>query len=203
MSIPDTEPDIRVGLITCGAPLLAPRGEYEISRDAGGAVCYRALNQRSFMRLENLCIGKGFHWQRVIPADFEGNFRVLRNPDGEWMTVCTLPLERYVASVTASEMNPRANIEFLKAHAVMSRSWVLGKILACHQHGEEGKRRASDIVTDWEDTGDHDGFDVCSDDHCQRFQGMQHTAATRAEEAVDETREIGRASCRERVCDLV
>ena len=49
MSIPDTEPDIRVGLITCGAPLLAPRGEYEISRDAGGAVCYRALNQRSFM----------------------------------------------------------------------------------------------------------------------------------------------------------
>ena len=190
MNIPDTEPDIRVGLITCGAPLLAPRGEYEISRDAGGAVRYRALNQRSFMRLENLCIGKGFHWQRVIPADFEGNFRVLRNPDGEWMTICTLPLERYVASVTASEMNPRAHIEFLKAHAVMSRSWVLGKILACHQHGEEGKRRASDIVTDWEDTGDHDGFDVCSDDHCQRFQGMPHTAATRAEEAVDETRGI-------------
>ncbi len=49
------------------------------------------------------------------------------------MTICTLPLERYVASVTASEMNPRAHIEFLKAHAVMSRSWVLGKILACHQ----------------------------------------------------------------------
>ena len=86
---------------------------------------------------------KDFTGKGVIPADFEGNFRVLRNPDGEWMTICTLPLERYVASVTAKrDESTGAYRGFLKAHAVMSRSWVLGKILACHQHGEEGKRRA-------------------------------------------------------------
>lgn len=190
MRIPDTEPDVHVGLITSGAPLLSPRGEYEISRDADGAVLYRALNPRSFMRLENLCIGKGFHWESKVPADFEGDFRVSRNAIGEWQAVCTLPLERYITSVTASEMNPRAPIEFLKAHAVMSRSWVLGKILACHPHGDEGKERTPDMVIDWEDTGDHDGFDVCSDDHCQRFQGIPHTAALRVEEAVRKTRGI-------------
>ena len=190
MRIPDTEPDVHVGLITSGAPLLSPRGEYEISRDADGAVLYRALNPRSFMRLENLCIGKGFHWESKVPADFEGDFRVSRNAIGEWQAVCTLPLERYITSVTASEMNPRAPIEFLKAHAVMSRSWVLGKILACHPHGDEGKERTPDMVIDWEDTGDHDGFDVCSDDHCQRFQGIPHMAALRVEEAVRKTRGI-------------
>ena len=190
MRIPDTEPDVHVGLITSGAPLLSPRGEYEISRDADGAVMYRALNPRSFMRLENLCIGKGFHWESVVPADLEGDFRVSRSAEGDWQTVCTLPLERYITSVTASEMNPRAPIEFLKAHAVMSRSWVLGKILSCHPHGDEGKESTHDMVIDWEDTGDHDGFDVCSDDHCQRFQGIPQTAAARVEEAVRETRGI-------------
>ena len=102
MRIPDTEPDVHVGLITSGAPLLSPRGEYEISRDADGAVLYRVLNPRSFMRLENLCIGKGFHWESKVPADFEGDFRVSRNAIGEWQAVCTLPLERYIPSVTAS-----------------------------------------------------------------------------------------------------
>lgn len=190
MRIPDTEPDVHVGLITSGAPLLSPRGEYEISRNGDGSVLYRKLNPRSFMRLENLCIGKGFHWESVVPADFDGDFSVSLSSGGEWQTVCTLPLERYITSVTASEMNPHAPVEFLKAHAVMSRSWVLGKILACHPHGDKGKERSRHSITDWEDTGDHDGFDVCSDDHCQRFQGLPHTAAARVEEAVRETRGI-------------
>ena len=85
-----------------------------------------------------------------------------------------LPVETYLECVIGSEMNPAAPIEFLKAHAVISRSWVLGKILNLHPCDSKGQLNTDSCLIGWDDTGSHRKFHVCSDDHCQRYQGLQN-----------------------------
>ncbi len=84
-------------------------------------------------------------------------------------------------------MNPRAPREFLKAHAVIARSWAIGKILDTHRHDPTGKRKVDNTVIDWADTDSHHGFHVCSDDHCQRYQGIGNLTPS-VEAAVESTR---------------
>ena len=121
-------------------------------------------------RILNAVMGHGFHWQQcyelLLPpeAEFCGE-----GPCGE--TVVSMPVEVYLRSVVASEMNPAAPAEFLRAHAIVSRSWVMGKILRVHAQG--GGTRSAEELRVWADTAAHSGFDVCNDDHCQRFQGVQ------------------------------
>lgn len=121
--------------------------------------------------LRNMLIGKDFHWQKHIEVLLPGI--VETHPEKEYSVVNRLPLEQYLECVVGSEMNPRAPVEFLKAHAVISRSWALGKIIGAHNHSEEGKENTENNIVNWEDTCDHHGFHVCSDDHCQRYQGLQ------------------------------
>lgn len=96
-----TEPIIKVGVITDGEPVLTPHPDGT--------------------RVENLLIGEGFHWQRRVSAVMQGRFEPLNPPQGNIRTVNILPVEQYIESVVASEMNPNAPLEFLKAHAVISR----------------------------------------------------------------------------------
>lgn len=163
-----TEPSIRVGLITRGHPLLSSEGE--------------------LTRVRNLLIGDGFHWMQVVDALFEGTVSPLAAPAGNIHAINTLPLESYLKSVTGSEMNPDAPMEFLKAHAVISRSWAITKILHSGKDSDAGKVNEPERIVNWEDAGSHTGFDVCSDDHCQRYQGIPAGNARRAMEAVDATR---------------
>lgn len=128
----------------------------------------------SGLRLENALMGRGFHWQRVYALELPEDAVVLSLTP----LVVEMPIESYLRSVVASEMNPQAPAEFLKAHAVVSRSWVAGKIEGRHIDTEvpDGGRNCGEI-REWEDTAAHVGFHVCNDDHCQRFQGVRPLAA--------------------------
>lgn len=163
-----TEPDIKVGIYTDGAPV--------IRQEAGVTV------------LTNMLIGKDFHWQRVIQTSLPGEIHVTAAGNHGIGLINTLPVETYLKCVIGSEMNPQAPIEFLKAHAVISRSWALDKLSHSKVMAGEGMISIPNLTVKWEDTGDHLGFDVCSDDHCQRYQGIPHIAADSAYEAVDCTR---------------
>lgn len=114
--------------------------------------------------LKNVRIGIGFHWDRHEDQFFEGELTIRKNPDGSETAINTLPLEDYLTSVISSEMSADSPLELLKAHAVISRSWALRAI----GHTE------------------HVGFDVCADDHCQRYEGLLRRNE-RAVEAVRET----------------
>ena len=148
--------DIRVGIPTQGAPEIESAGDFTL--------------------LRNMLIGKDFHWQQTASALLPG--RVGINDDPEFPVVNCLDIETYLECVVGSEMNPEAPVEFLKAHAVISRSWAMGKITGAHPDSDEGKIFRDDLIVNWEDTCDHHGFDVCSDDHCQRYQGVQPVAST-------------------------
>lgn len=164
------EPDIRVGLITDGPPRLKIDGE--------------------LTEVGNLLIGHTFHWQQSIPVRIAGTTKPLIPPQGNIYVVNTLPLEDYLESVTASEMNPKAPLEFLKAHAVISRSWAMRKLSGDNRGLSDGKKMTGDVVIDWEESDAHKGFDVCSDDHCQRYQGTTPARSGNAIEAVRQTRGV-------------
>jgi SpoIID/LytB domain protein len=135
-------------------------------------------------------IGLDFHWERKQEETFCGDLIFIAS-DNESITVINeIGLEDYLVSVISSEMSATASFEFLKAHAVISRSWLasmLGrsgdKTPALHQAGG----RDGEIVR-WYDREDHDLFDVCADDHCQRYQGIGENRIGRAAEAVLATR---------------
>ena len=114
--------------------------------------------------LKNVRIGIGFHWDRHEDQIFEGRLTIRKNADGTETAINTLPLEDYLTSVISSEMSADSPLELLKAHAVISRSWALRAI----GHTE------------------HVGFDVCADDHCQRYEGLLRRNE-RAVQAVRET----------------
>ena len=162
--------EIRVGIKTDGEPVVRQQGEYSV--------------------VENMLIGDRFHWQQRIKAVLPGKLDRLSadsaNREDHISIINTLPLEKYLECVVGSEMNPEAPSEFLKAHAVISRSWALGKILRIHPRDNMGRKAAKEILTGWDDTSDHTGFDVCSDDHCQRYQGIQPLAPA-AKIAISET----------------
>lgn len=162
------EPEIRVGLLTDGIPETA--------------------HVHSGHLIGNMLIGCGFHWQMKIAAIVGGELEPLSSPQGKIHIVNRLPLEQYVESVTGSEMNPSAPIEFLKAHAVISRSWAHRKIKGYGEKTPSAARFCGCGVTEWEESDSHTGFDVCSDDHCQRYQGIHSSGGTAASEAARQTR---------------
>jgi stage II sporulation protein D len=140
--------------------------------------------------LFNVTIGNRFHWERKEDQTFQGDLILLPREDGTITAINEIPLEDYLKSVISSEMSAEAPIEFLKAHAILSRSWFLAAL--------DRKKKTKEVpiptekiiegeVIRWYDREDHDLFDVCSDDHCQRYQGITKIVSRQAEEAVGET----------------
>jgi len=138
--------------------------------------------------LNDVTIGVNFHWERRMTQKFAGSLRFI--VEGDKVTAINrVGIEDYLLSVISSEMKSSASLEFLKAHAVISRSWLMSQI---------GRRRSGDAVetplkpTDteyikWFDHDDHVNFDVCADDHCQRYQGLTRAIGANARSAVDQT----------------
>lgn len=206
------EPDVEVGILhaehitfTLNAPYVAK------GKTVGGpqTVCWRdggilwndnLYSELTFVpaesgatfRLENVEIGIDFHWQRKEAQTFKGELRLIVD-EGKLIAINSLPVEEYLTSVISSEMRATSSLELLKAHAVVSRSWLFCQM---RHRAEKGSRsgsffsfvRKDDEFIRWYDREDHTLFDVCADDHCQRYQGVTRESAPAVAEAVKATR---------------
>ena len=142
--------------------------------------------------LHDVTIGVNFHWERKETQVFCGTLRLVVEAD-KIVAINELPVERYLTSVISSEMSATASLEFLKAHAVISRSWLLAQIAKRQQMEKGGSSFFSFIKKDdelirWYDRDDHTIFDVCADDHCQRYQGITKQSSPAVEQAIQATR---------------
>ncbi|MCM1033850.1 MAG: SpoIID/LytB domain-containing protein [Odoribacter sp.] len=161
MAMLKEEPIVRVGIVT------AP--EINVKFLGSG---------RAKFEIADVTIGKDFHWERRQSQRFGGKLEMRRNNDCTLTAINHIGVEEYLTSVIGSEMNRESSLELLKAHAVISRSWLLAQIrrdlrypgIACAD--TEGRIDRGDVTVDWQDREDHEDFDVCADDHCQRYQGI-------------------------------
>ena len=137
--------------------------------------------------LDDVTIGIGFHWERKERQVFRGAFRLVKGEAG--LTVINdVSLEEYVTSVISSEMSASCPLELLKAHAVISRSWLwFPKTNPSHSGGGQNKVLNSHEILRWYGREAHPDFDVCADDHCQRYQGITKAFSPAAAEAVRAT----------------
>lgn len=129
--------------------------------------------------LHDVIIGVNFHWQRREEQVFEGNLKVIVEK-GRLTAVNLIGVEDYLTSVITSEMSATSSFELLKAHAVISRSWVLCPIVRGDANTETVKgEQTEDRHIVWYERDDHQHFDVCADDHCQRYQGITRLSAAK------------------------
>ncbi|MEE9432417.1 MAG: SpoIID/LytB domain-containing protein, partial [Melioribacteraceae bacterium] len=139
--------------------------------------------------LKNVTIGLQFHWEQKQNQRFSGSLKII--VENKKLTVINIvSVEQYLISVISSEMSPTSSLELLKAHAVISRSWLLAQMEKRQNIKEQNY--FSEIISDdeiikWYDREDHILYDVCADDHCQRYQGITKLHAHTAEQAVVET----------------
>lgn len=142
--------------------------------------------------LQEVAIGKQFHWERREPQTFRGTMRILVEEE-QLIVINEIPVEEYLISVISSEMKATASLELLKAHAVVSRSWLFHQMLRRRENagrtaGFFSFVRKDDEFIRWFDREDHTLFDVCADDHCQRYQGVTRQSSPAVIEAVMSTR---------------
>lgn len=158
--------------------------------------------------LEGVTIGKQFHWEKQEDQVFRGHLHVIAR-EGQLHAINLIPVEEYLKSVISSEMSATNALELLKAHAIISRSWVLRQIgdkEACGNTGNTGVYRTSGITGDSEitkywDHEDHTLYDVCADDHCQRYQGIVREDTPLVEEAINATRGMVLKDDEGHICD--
>ena len=209
---PKKEPNVTVGIVSgekisfsLNKPYVA-KGEVitgqQVVEFSEGGILWRGTQYRNLtftpqtddasFSLNDVTIGVNFHWERKETQTFEGTLRIVVEAD-KIVAINELPVEKYLTSVISSEMSSTSSVEFLKAHAVISRSWLLAQIEKRKQHESGGDNFFSFTKSDqefirWYDREDHTIFDVCADDHCQRYQGITRANNTHVEEAISQTR---------------
>ena len=134
---------------------------------------FSPCNNEAAFTLHNVVIGVNFHWQRKESQTFKGKLRFIVE-DGEVRAINRIDVEEYLVSVISSEMSANSSLEFLKAHAIVSRSWLYAQLLRKNRvkQGVFGWENEDEIVR-WYAREDYTLFDLCADDHCQRYQGMK------------------------------
>ena len=213
------EPTVTVGIVsgqkisfTLNTPYMAKgelhMGEQTVELAEGGirwhGQQYRELlfvpqelpttkGQIASFSLHDVTIGVGFHWERQEKQTFRGALRLVVDAD-KIVAINEISVELYLESVISSEMSATASAELLKAHAVISRSWLLYQMKK-RQQSADGKSnsffsfvRKDDELIRWYDREDHTLFDVCADDHCQRYQGITRATNENVAAAVKATR---------------
>ena len=177
------------------------QGDQTVEFSEGGILWngnqYRSLtftpqSAQSSFSLYDVTIGVNFHWERKETQVFLGTLRLVVESD-KITAINELPVESYLASVISSEMKATAGLELLKAHAVISRSWLLAQMRRREENKEQKNGFFSFIKKDdelirWYDREDHTIFDVCADDHCQRYQGITKQTSKAVEQALRATR---------------
>ncbi len=175
-------------------------GQVVLYDNSGATVARQAeirippLNGSTFT-LFDVTIGAHFHWERKQEQTFQGALILMPDAHENLVVINEINLEDYLASVISSEMNAEAPREFLKAHAIISRSWLMAtldrnrkaKNLSKVSFGSVGK---PDEIICWYGRDDHTLFDVCADDHCQRYQGVSRLTSGNARAAVEATRGV-------------
>lgn len=146
--------------------------------------------------LKDVTIGKQFHWEKKEDQVFNGKLQVIAK-EGKLHAINIIPVEEYLKSVISSEMSAMNNLELLKAHTIISRSWVLRQVInstkkmSSEQTLTDSNIENTDsvmrIIKFW-DQEDHKYYDVCADDHCQRYQGITRQVSPLVEQAINETR---------------
>ncbi len=142
--------------------------------------------------LKEVSIGIGFHWEQKEDQEFEGALR-LQLENNKVRAVNVIALERYLISVISSEMSAMNDQNLLNAHAIVSRSWLLSQLAEKDEKDHfvsVSETRTNGIleITRWYDRENHDSFDVCADDHCQRYQGITKVISEKAKQAINQTR---------------
>lgn len=209
----DREPNVKVGIMSERSVEFVLSGMYEIEGKmitgrhcainedgmvvldgvaAGGEVEMRPADwENCSFELVGVTIGVNFHWERKENQRFRGALKLICR-DGAVSAINVLPVEDYLQSVISSEMSATSSLELLKAHAVISRSWLLAQIYK--ENGKDGNAVAGesdaagcDEMIKWYDREDHVDFDVCADDHCQRYQGITRETTAAVRDAVEAT----------------
>ena len=152
---------------------------------------FEPTDAHSSFTLEDVTIGVNFHWERKEAQTFLGKLRFIVE-DNNICAINELPVETYLTSVISSEMRATSSLELLKAHAVISRSWLLAQMEQRKAKNNNVEKQPSFFKTDeeivrWYDREDHKQFDVCADDHCQRYQGITKAANKHVVEAIQQT----------------
>jgi len=154
--------------------------------------------------VKDVTIGIKFHWERKEKQRFAGTLNIIKDK-GKLTAINIIDIEQYLASVISSEMNAKASLQLLKAHAILSRSWLLAQLekskLAKKEKARTGVVSNSENESiKWYDKEDHNVFDVCADDHCQRYQGITKILSDVARQAVEQTRGIVMTD-EDKICD--
>lgn len=206
------EPTISVGILSAQHIDVVLNGTYLLGDESfEGAQSFSLendkiiFNNRSFDKLIfqpaeaesasfdliDVVIGIGFHWERKETQRFQGELKFIIEKD-KITAINTLPVEDYLLSVISSEMSATSSLELLKAHAVTSRSWLLAQLEAKKENFSTDTHHLTISPSEfikWYDKDDHANFDVCADDHCQRYQGISRGAGSKAvKQAIEATR---------------
>ena len=206
------QPNVNVGIVSgqkihfsLNKPYLAKgemvTGEQEVAFSEGGilwngnqysSLTFHPQSSDASFSLSDVTIGVNFHWERKETQTFLGTLHFVVESD-KICAINELPVERYLESVISSEMSATSSLELLKAHAVISRSWLLAQMKKRREVAESGNNFFSFVKKDdrlirWYDREDHTIFDVCADDHCQRYQGITKETSPHVAEAIRQTK---------------
>ena len=206
------QPDVTVGIVSAqkihfslNKPYLAKGekvlGEQVVEFSEGGVLwngnqysqlTFHPQSADASFSLSDVTIGVNFHWERKETQTFLGTLRFVVESD-KIVAINELPVEKYLESVISSEMSATSSLELLKAHAVISRSWLLAQMQKRREVAESGNNffsftKKEDTLIRWYDREDHTLFDVCADDHCQRYQGITKETSPHVAEAIRQTK---------------
>ena len=206
------QPDVTVGIVSAqkihfslNKPYLAKGekvlGEQVVEFSEGGVLwngnqysqlTFHPQSADASFSLSDVTIGVNFHWERKENQTFLGTLRFVVESD-KIVAINELPVEKYLESVISSEMSATSSLELLKAHAVISRSWLLAQMKKRREVAESGNNffsftKKEDTLIRWYDREDHTLFDVCADDHCQRYQGITKETSPHVAEAIRQTK---------------
>jgi peptidoglycan hydrolase-like amidase len=146
-----------------------------------------AADETSFT-VSDVKIGIDFHWQRSQEQSFRGNLFLSACSDSSFNLINEISLEDYLGSVISSEMSAQAPLEFLKAQAITARSWLVAMLAKKKTVRSNPASKNENEIVVWQDVNDHMGFDVCADDHCQRYQGITRIISENVHKAIKDTR---------------
>jgi SpoIID/LytB domain protein len=147
-----------------------------------------SASKDSTFTLSDVKIGIDFHWQRTQEQSFCGDLFLSACSDSSFNLINKILLEDYLESVISSEMSASAPLEFLKAQAITARSWLVSMLAKKKNAGSCSQLKTEDEIVIWKDVNDHEGFDVCADDHCQRYQGITKIISANVHKAIEDTR---------------